>query len=804
MSDACIIIKIMAKNRLTKSQRRKWRKEAKIRKKKLEEKKKNIRFDKKLQKPWEAVKMKMFSFPNPFEGISMEERRKMFREVGEKAEKEFNEKFLKLGHWFEEYDSLYLLSFCSHYFLSHQEGVDPEATGALEFYPHYQEWLQAFALTKKRKIDGKPLQGDADKLFEEMKEIGSVVSMRLVTKMPESESKNEELMEKYRLRLEMQGNTTAVRNWAYMHQMKRVSIETATLINDDFKNFYGVKSSVVIELLFKLIDIKTDEMNDRMQSIRKCVRQKTFKDMITEYRKIFPDVKEMDDMETEGMWKLSGNNRKNLGMMLLMHSDLFLQEIYSFDVDFLLRLLPDEKIDRNKLKKIFDLLSLKFGELSNWDPEHFILGNPISKRPFINLENGKYFMGVMGLMPDKALDILESLIWNNKELKDKYTDLKAMYLEDKVYEMIKSNFPNGQVFRGSMYGENHENDITLVIDTFAVVLEAKSGKVSDPAKRGAPDDLFETLQRLIEKPSEQALRFIDYLSSNKKAHAFKNKFGGVNEIDSTKINYFIPLGVTFSNLGMVSGNLKKLLRAKVVEKKLEDLAPSISFTDLEIVLELLESEPQRLHYLSRRREFEAHIEYEGDEMDILAFYLNNGFNIGESEYQKDCEYHLALWSKELDPYVVGTSEGRIIEKPRIKQTQWWKDILEFASRKKTTGWVESCYIMHNFPYDDQLRFEKELKKLKQQIINGDIEKPHNWGVFVSGAERRRFAVAVYPYTTEDVGLRNSIMDHIFTDTEKQYALRGMIVIGQNLNARNYPYSVIARKTATDLFDTLTL
>jgi hypothetical protein len=42
---------------------------------------------------------------------------------------------------------------------------------------------------------------------------------------------------------------------------------------------------------------------------------------------------------------------------------------------------------------------------------------------------------------------------------------------------------------------------------------------------------------------------------------------------------------------------------------------------------------------------------------------DNGFNIGEDEYSKDMGLNLSLKSKELDPYFVGTSEGKKVVKP---------------------------------------------------------------------------------------------------------------------------------------------
>src|SRR3546814_16870732 len=71
----------------------------------------------------------------------------------------------------------------------------------------------------------------------------------------------------------------------------------------------------------------------------------------------------------------------------------------------------------------------------------------------------------------------------------------------------------------------------------------------------------------------------------------------------------------------------------VCSSDLEDLAPSINITDLESVFELLTREVEKVHYLSRRREFEAHMDYDGDELDLLGFYLDRS---EERRVGKEC------------------------------------------------------------------------------------------------------------------------------------------------------------------------
>ncbi|MBI5727560.1 MAG: hypothetical protein HY965_06885, partial [Ignavibacteriales bacterium] len=342
-----------------------------------------------------------------------------------------------------------------------------------------------------------------------------------------------------------------------------------------------------------------------------------------------------------------------------------------------------------------------------------------------------------------------------------------------------------------------------IVDSFAIIIEAKSGTVSEPAKRGAPNRLFETLQKLIEEPSDQALRLIEFFKSNIGVHSFPTKQGTVNIINNSQVKYYIPLGITFSHLGLIGSNIKKLIKAGIVKKTIDQLIPSMSFADLEIVFELLPLEAEKIHYFARRIEFEAHFEYDGDELDLLAFYLDNGFNIGESEYLKEEVLIFGCKSKELDPYIIGNSEGRFIKKPELLMTKWWKDLLNKIAERKTDGWLETSFILLNSTKEDQEQFEKNCAKLNSRVKSGKVTQPHNWLMFISGPQRRKYGIAYYPYITTDMNLRNDIMAQIIED-ECTIGTRGIAVIGSNLNRNDYPYTVLARRMSTDLFDSLSL
>ena len=785
--------------RPTKQQRRERRK-----RKRLDRKKRKAATPR--QQPWVAPKMEFFKMSSLLpDDLSKEKRLEIVRGIGAEAKEKFDLKYPQIAAWFRDYDPLYLLSYCAFYFVSQPEGVDAEVSGKLNFYHHYLEIMQAFALAQERAQTVKPLLQDARRLEQEMQEIGEVMSLQLLNIPPELTDEDE--LNAYHLRTEMMAQTTAVRNWAYPHQMKRVVFSLANSIKEVFKSFYGLDPVDLMHLLFILTEERNDLLNTHIDKLRNSLRSKNYKEIIEGYNSEFPENVRIEGAAVEEIWTRAGKKKRNLVGMLATHADLKLDRIYSFTLEHAQSLLKT-KVPDEVLERLLDRLSYQFGDLKDFNKEHIILGNPVLSRPFIRFAERSYFSVIWGVMPHIALDVLESLVWADESMRNAYTKAKADFLEIELEQLFRGAFPSASVYRGSLWtdrqtGRNYENDLIVVLDSFALVVEAKSGGVSDPARRGAPKRLFKTLRELIEEPSEQALRFIDHLEQNQEEHSFKTKGGAVNVIDSRKIKYYIPIGVTLSHLGFIGSNLKKLIEGKVVNKKLEELAPSISLTDLDAIFELLPLEVQKIHYFARRREFEAHMVYEGDELDLLGFYLDNGFNIGDTEYARDLVMNMSMKSKELDPYFVGTSEGKSIMKPELSMTKWWKDLLQAISDRKTDGWVETGFILLNSTKEDQAKFESMFKKLMVRTKKGKVDKRHNWVVFASGPDRRRYLIAGYPYTTTELDVRNKIIGEIISDENFGNA-RGCVVIGVQMDRLDYPYSVLARRASTNLFDTLTL
>jgi hypothetical protein len=659
--------------------------------------------------------MKMFLMPQLLrDDVAPEQRRQLLMTIGASAKEKFDRGYPGIKKWFTDYDALYLLSMCIVYFVSSPEGVDTEAYGQMDFPHHFLEILQAFALMEDRAVTARPLLDEAIRLKEELREIGE--AMKLQSFFYIREGMTDEEMERQRLIGTMRAQTTAIRNWAYHHQMFRMTSELMGKIQPEFENRFGLDPQKLVVMLVGLTETMQRKFDAHTEKVLKFYRKTDVARMVASYHEAFPDTVRMDEKQFEELFESAGREVSRLRTLLVCHSDLRLADIFTVTLEELVQLYKDPGCE-NQLASLLDSWSYSFGDLKERNAEYFVLDNPCLRRPFIKISDGSYFTGVFGVLPHIMLPLIESIVVGDASIKTKYERVRAKYLEDQTEALFRNSFPNAKISRGNKWtdpksGTMYENDLAVILDTFMIIVECKSGSIDPPTKRGAPDSLKELVDKLIVEPAQQAGRFIDFLRTNKDQYTFRPENSPTDTFTNAGVRYYIPCGVTFENMGMIGTNIKLPIGAGFVKRDWKTLASSISLADLECVFELLPLESEKIHYLARRREFERHVEYHADEIDLLGFYLDNGFNIGQAEYDGKMALMMPLKSKELDPYFVGTAEGRNIQKPTLQMTEWWKSLLTYLAQKRPDRWLETSYVLLNTIKEDQEKCQKEFEKWK--------------------------------------------------------------------------------------------
>ncbi len=220
------------------------------------------------------------------------------------------------------------------------------------------------------------------------------------------------------------------------------------------------------------------------------------------------------------------------------------------------------------------------------------------------------------------------------------------------------------------------------------------------------------------------------------------------------------------------------------------VAPCILLADLEVVFDILESTPHKIHYIKRRTDLEAHSDYKGDELDLLGFYLLSGFNIGEAEYS-DHHFVLVGMSKPIDRYYTALEEDIVTSKPVPKMTRWWKDICAKIEARDIHQWSDVANVLLSVSYEDQEAIAKKFKQIAKNVHKNWRLPSHNCAVVMVPHRKRADALVVVAFKERDKDSRYTRVENVAAGVFGSSHVERCLVIGINIDKMHYPYSLIA-------------
>jgi len=274
-------------------------------------------------------------------------------------------------------------------------------------------------------------------------------------------------------------------------------------------------------------------------------------------------------------------------------------------------------------------LAIAPGGLSDIDPEHIYLNNPIWQRPYILLTDGSLFVALPQLIFSFPFVIMEALMEGHLHLEAAYESARANYLEEAIMALVSTAMPSAEIYRGVAWddpdtGQTWENDIVAVVGNFIFIFEAKSGRIKDASRRGGTLSLRKNFKELFVEPGEQSGRLENYLNTKQQTAQLRLKASSKPvdlRLDKPKIVFTFSICIEhFAALTSARHYLKEL--GLVSDQT--PWAPVLSLGELQMISQFLDSEVSFIHYLTRRATLEQVLDFEGDEQDILSAYLING------------------------------------------------------------------------------------------------------------------------------------------------------------------------------------
>ncbi|NEU80458.1 hypothetical protein [Nostoc sp. UIC 10630] len=735
----------------------------------------------------ESTELMFTQLDNPFTGVPVEAVSKILIEAGKSYEIEFTESFDHLLNILKNVNLLHLISVLAVYGLSvgmTNTGKTSKKKNSTVHQAHV-ELIQALALRSPfSEHSYEPVSPEqVQEIWDLLVSLDITFNLKRLVQIKKAttEEKKAILTLQEWLRL----HTSIVRNWGYIRRVISISKRLYLYLDPLFKKSVGLEATSLIDVFDYLVEHVEQVINERFQKIRSVFKARTIEQAIKIYYEVYQLSGSVD--EAIAFLKERGATLEEVRFLILSHTDLFFTELFSFSSAELASSINLEPVD---VECALSRLSYQFGDLNDSNPEHFFLGNPVWTKPLIKLPTNSYFCAAPQLFFSFIFQTLDSLL-PAEELKREVQDKRRpKFLEDEVKKLFMQAFPQAvfkQNFKWKDSNIEYESDFLLQIDSYLIIVEAKSGAVSRYALRGAPESAKNDIQELLVNPAIQSKRFSDKIKELKTQQIYPEAFKKLN-FDLNAIQNIIRLSVTLEDFATLQSQVSKLRDTGWLDKEFS-AAPTIALADLEVVFDILTSASEKIHYLVRRTELEENMQYIGDELDLLGFYLETGFNLGKAEFDPR-ELIISGMSKKIDEYYVALEHEITRNKPSLELIKWWKDIQIRIEQRHPYRWLEVAVMLLNVSLSDQRKAEKEFKRITKNVKK-NWYKPGHINSIIINLPQRCDNIALLAFRERQKDQRHDLMQNLASKVFSETNAERCLVIGVNIDDQDwYPYSTL--------------
>ena len=584
----------------------------------------------------------------------------------------------------------------------------------------------------------------------------------------------------------MRGATQIVRNWGYHLQIKRIARELYSPFDAKLLEARGFSASDVIDVFEMMVteveSRQTDHQNTLLDLLKSSGTDR--RPLVENYHELIGLDKEKAERFIHYV-KLKEAPLESVRSMVIGHYDLRLPDVYTFRASSLAESLG---LDEDKVSGILDEYTLAWGALSDCETQHLHLSNPVWNKPLVKLCDRQYFCALPVGFFSFVIPCMEAIL---SPFAAEVSDRRAEYLESKVAEIVEQRFPGSDIkrnFRWVEEGRTYETDLIAFIDSFALVIECKSGKVTAPALRGAPDRLRKHVKELLVDPNEQSLRLkerLEFLGANPTAtDPIREEIG----YDVGKVCKIVRVSVCLENFGSIQSSLKQLADTGWLPADFSP-CPTMNLADFETVFDILEHPVQILHYMMKREAIESSVGYLANELDLLGWYLTTLLNIGE--IKPDAHISMVNMAESLDVYYNSLDAGVTLDKPRPAISPLFASIITQLEERGIDRWTEIWVMLNMFSPDDQRKITKKLAKLKKRVHkNWKIQGHHNMLICIPSTASN-CALAYVMFKNGNAGQRREFMEHAAKRALTSGHVQTAIVIGRNIDRNDAAFHNIA-------------
>lgn len=515
---------------------------------------------------------------------------------------------------------------------------------------------------------------------------------------------------------EMRMYTQVMRGDFYAEQLSRFFRPVLQQINRPFTHLYNIGATELFDCLDTLSKRIEDRLNRHISRLSSFFQVSGVERICSAYGKAFPETKQLDPDEIKVLMEERGLDETRLKFMLLAHADLRVPDVFTLrEVDLSAALANNASpANLQSLCAVLDATSVSFGDFKDTPFEFLRLDNPLWSRPIVKLDKMEWLWPTPTTFFSYAVRIFEELCSRDEKLKSAFEDAKAEGLEKSLVAVLREVIPTSTLHNGVKWtgldGKGYETDLLGIFDDWIMIIEGKSGKISDSARRGSFERLKRETKRLVLDPAGQSKRLEELLTAPG-LHSFVDTDGRTFTIDQINADKIVRITVNFEAMGTFISRTRVLKEAGLIDTE-ASIPVTMNLSSFDIVVRALKRPAAILLYLLRRSKFEAKVGYLADELDLLVFFRDTGLLV---DYENIDDSFFMIYGHSNDLDVDLTRERQHAMKPFSRShSSFIERILLFMEQHPFSGWISASLALLALTSTDQKNLERAIRKAVAQ------------------------------------------------------------------------------------------
>jgi len=262
-------------------------------------------------------------------------------------------------------------------------------------------------------------------------------------------------------------------------------------------------------------------------------------------------------------------------------------------------------------------------------------------------------------------------------------------------------------------------------------------------------------------------------------------------LSSEKVRRFLAYSVTLDQMGTFA-NARRLFEEIGIIDPATFPVPPIMASELARILEVLPDEIYRVHYLERRHRLYSVVHVVGDELDIFATYVMQGFGV----LPLDGTQLVTLLNASfyLDNYI---SDGHVVfpSSSTVRNTKYFDRVLQYLLQRRPKDALDLGLAIIDTPPEAQETFEDLMSDMRLKADN--VDEQIRVGSIAVTSSFESFVLAGSVYGNLPRESRNEVLMRGLADAITKRGLKAGLLIGRQLGFSEYPYSIIAFLSMSD-------